>query len=107
MLEDSEWSHFSADLKNSCAGGVMKRRIYILGGGFGGLYAALELERLLGRDPGVEITLPTGTISFSASMLHDVAASELELTTIVNPARKLFRKVHLFSRETRKFSSTH
>ena len=29
----------------------MKRRIYILGGGFGGLYAALELERLLGRDP--------------------------------------------------------
>ncbi len=77
----------------------MKRRIYILGGGFGGLYAALELERLLGRDPGVEITLPTGTISFSASMLHDVAASELELTTIVNPARKLLRKVQLFASE--------
>ena len=32
-------------------------RIVILGGGFGGLSAARELERLLSRGPNVEITL--------------------------------------------------
>ena len=34
-----------------------KKRILILGGGFGGAYAALHLEKLLGRDPNIEIAL--------------------------------------------------
>jgi NADH dehydrogenase len=34
-----------------------KYKVYILGGGFGGLYAALELERRLDSDLDVEITL--------------------------------------------------
>ena len=29
-------------------------------------------------------------------MLHEVAASDLDLTHIVNPVRKLFRHVHCF-----------
>jgi NADH:ubiquinone reductase (H+-translocating) len=33
------------------------KRIVILGGGFAGLYAAMELENTLARDPDVEITL--------------------------------------------------
>ena len=33
------------------------QRIVILGGGFGGLYAALELEKTLARDPNIEVTL--------------------------------------------------
>jgi heterodisulfide reductase subunit A-like polyferredoxin len=33
------------------------KRIVILGGGFAGLYAAMELEKTLARDPEVEITL--------------------------------------------------
>jgi NADH dehydrogenase len=32
-------------------------------------------------------------------MLHDVAASDLDLTTIVNPVRKLLRRVHFFAGE--------
>jgi NADH:ubiquinone reductase (H+-translocating) len=32
-------------------------RIVILGGGFGGVYSALTLEKLFGADPSVEITL--------------------------------------------------
>ena len=33
------------------------KRIVILGGGFGGLYAALYLDRTVARDPGVEVLL--------------------------------------------------
>jgi NADH:ubiquinone reductase (H+-translocating) len=34
-----------------------RTRIPILGGGFGGVYAAMALERLFKRDPDVEIGL--------------------------------------------------
>lgn len=36
------------------------KRIVILGGGFAGLYAMMELENTLARDPDVEITLVNG-----------------------------------------------
>ena len=34
-------------------------RVLILGGGFGGVYAALELEKMLSRREGLEVTLVT------------------------------------------------
>jgi len=34
-----------------------RRRILILGGGFGGMYAALHLERTLAHARGVDITI--------------------------------------------------
>jgi NADH dehydrogenase len=78
----------------------VKDRVYILGGGFGGLYAALELERRLGENSDVEITLVNRDNFFLFTpMLHEVAASDLELTTIVNPVRKLLKKVQLFAGE--------
>ena len=72
-------------------------RVLILGGGFGGLYTALELEKRLARDPDVEITLVNreNFISFTP-MLHEVAASDLDLTHIVNPIRKMLKRVNLF-----------
>ena len=69
-------------------------RIVILGGGFGGLYAALRLERTLARDPDVEVTLVNRENFFLFTpMLHEVAASDLDITHIVNPYRKLLRRV--------------
>jgi NADH dehydrogenase FAD-containing subunit len=56
-----------------------KTRILILGGGFGGLYAALEFEK--GRDPDFEVTLISQDNFFLFTpMLHEVAASDLDLT---------------------------
>jgi NADH dehydrogenase len=71
-----------------------KTRILILGGGFGGLYAALYLDRTIAKDPDVEITLvnETNFILFTP-MLHEVAASDLDMTTIVNPIRKMLSHV--------------
>jgi NADH dehydrogenase len=78
----------------------MAAKVYILGGGFGGLYSALELERRLGRESNIDITLVNRDNFFLFTpMLHEVAASDLELTTIVNPVRKLLRKVQLFAGE--------
>jgi NADH dehydrogenase len=73
-------------------------RILILGGGFGGLYAALELEKTLARDPDVEVTLVNRENFFLFTpMLHEVAASDLDLTNIVNPIRKMLQRVHFFA----------
>lgn len=72
-------------------------RILVLGGGFAGIYAVMELERLLGRDPQVEITLVNKDNFFVFTpLLHEVAASDLDLTHIVNPIRKLVRRAAFF-----------
>src|SRR5262245_1825119 len=72
-------------------------RIIVLGGGFAGIYAVMELERQLGRDRQVEITLVNKDNFFVFTpMLHEVAASDLDLTHIVNPIRKLLRSAVFF-----------
>src|SRR5438067_2786714 len=70
------------------------KRIVILGGGFGGVYAAIHLEKLLTRQSAVEVCLVSRDNFFLFTpMLHEIAASDLEITNIVNPLRKLLRKV--------------
>jgi NADH dehydrogenase len=77
-----------------------KTRVLILGGGFGGLYAALEFEKR--RDPDFEVALISQDNFFLFTpMLHEVAASDLDLTHIVNPIRKMLRHVHFFEGEVR------
>lgn len=72
-------------------------RVIVLGGGFAGIYAVMELERQLGRDKRVEITLVNKDNFFVFTpMLHEVAASDLDLTHIVNPIRKLLRRAAFF-----------
>jgi NADH dehydrogenase len=72
-------------------------RIVILGGGFGGLAAARELERILPRRANVDITLVNRENYFLFTpMLHEVAASDLDLATIVSPLRRLLKRTRLF-----------
>ncbi len=67
-------------------------RILILGGGFGGLYAALHLDKTFGSDPNVELTLVSrDNYALFTPMLHEVAAGELEMSDIVNPIRRMLR----------------
>jgi NADH dehydrogenase len=72
-----------------------KTRVLILGGGFGGLYAALEFEKR--NDPRFEVTVVNRENFFLFTpMLHEIAASDLDLTNIVNPVRKMIRRVNFF-----------
>jgi NADH dehydrogenase len=74
-----------------------KPRVLILGGGFGGMYAALEFERALSRGADLDVTLVNRDNFFLFTpMLHEVAASDLDITNIVSPVRKLLRRVKFF-----------
>jgi NADH:ubiquinone reductase (H+-translocating) len=72
-------------------------RVVILGGGFAGVHAARELERALARDADVEITIVNrDNFILFTPMLHEVAASDLDVTHIVNPIRRMVRRAVLF-----------
>jgi NADH dehydrogenase len=72
-------------------------RIVIAGGGFAGVYTALELQRCFGRDSRVQVTIVSrDNFLLFTPMLHEVAASDLDITHIVNPVRKLLPRVRFF-----------
>ncbi|MES1254543.1 MAG: FAD-dependent oxidoreductase, partial [Acidobacteriota bacterium] len=72
-------------------------RVLVLGGGFGGVHAALHLEKALGRSDDVQITLVSRDNFFLFTpMLHEVAASDLDITHIVSPIRTLLRRTEVF-----------
>jgi NADH dehydrogenase len=74
-----------------------RTQIVILGGGFGGIYTAMHLEKQLAHAPNVDITLVNRENFFLFTpMLHEVAASDLDITHIVNPIRKLLHRTNFF-----------
>jgi NADH dehydrogenase len=76
---------------------VATTRILVLGGGFGGIHAALHLEKALASDPNVEIILVSRDNFFLFTpMLHEVAASDLDITHIVSPIRTLLKRTTVF-----------
>lgn len=72
-------------------------RILVLGGGFGGVHAAMHLEKALGGNSDVQITLVSRDNFFLFTpMLHEVAASDLDITHIVSPIRTLLKRTTVF-----------
>ena len=78
----------------------MTQRILVLGGGFGGIYAALHLEKVFAREDSVEVTLinQDNYLLFSP-MLPEVASSGIEAKHIITPIRAFFRKVRFMDSE--------
>jgi NADH:ubiquinone reductase (H+-translocating) len=72
-----------------------KPRIVVLGGGFGGVYTALELERLLGAEADVTLVSRDNFFLFTP-LLHEVAASDIDITHLVSPLRTLLRHATVF-----------
>src|SRR5258706_15173115 len=84
-------------MNNGAISKPVKKRIVILGGGFGGVYAALHLEKLLACAPEGEICLVSRDNFFLFTpMLHEIASSDLEITKIVNPPPHLPPRVKTF-----------
>ena len=73
-------------------------RIVVLGGGFGGVYTALNLERLLGTSAAITLVSRDNFFLFTP-MLHEVAASDIDITHLVSPLRALLRHATVFTGE--------
>lgn len=80
-------------------------RVVILGGGFAGLFTAIELEKRWPRDIPLELTLVSrDNHMLFTPMLHEVAASDVDITHVVNPVRKLLKKAAFFAGEVESIS---
>lgn len=77
-----------------------RTRILILGGGFGGVYTAMELERRLGNDPSVEIALVSkeNYLVFQP-MLPEVISGSIGIVDTIAPIRRLCPRTNLYTRE--------
>jgi NADH dehydrogenase len=75
-------------------------RVVVLGGGFGGVYTALHLERLSATGAPVEVTLVNreNYLVFQP-MLAEVVAGDVGILDTVSPLRQLLRRTRLFVRE--------
>jgi NADH:quinone reductase (non-electrogenic) len=78
----------------------MKTKVVIVGGGFAGLYAAMYLDKTVGRRSEAEVVLISreNFIVFTP-MLHEVAAGDLHPSDIVNPLRRILRHVKVVQAE--------
>ena len=84
---------------------MMGRRIVILGAGFGGLFTALELDRRLRKETGLEIRLlDARNFHLFSPMLHEVTSGIIEPRHVVWPIRALSGKTRL-TFETREVQS--
>src|SRR5947209_15397112 len=77
-----------------------KRRVLILGGGFGGITAAQRLQRHFKRDASVEITLVNRDNYFVfVPLLASAASGSIETLHILNPIRRMIPGVHFRAEE--------
>jgi NADH dehydrogenase len=67
-----------------------KTRVLIIGGGFGGVYTAMRLEKLLKKDPSVEVGLinKENYLVFQP-MLPEVISGSIGLLDVITPIRRL------------------
>jgi NADH:ubiquinone reductase (H+-translocating) len=79
----------------------MKRsKVVIVGGGFAGLAAAMEMDRTLARRAEMDVTLVSrDNFTLFTPMLHEVASGELDPADIVNPIRRILRHVKFVEAE--------
>ncbi|HEU0034874.1 MAG TPA: FAD-dependent oxidoreductase [Kofleriaceae bacterium] len=75
-----------------------KQRIVILGGGFGGIYAARELERRLRDDYEIVLVNKENHFVFQP-MLPEVISGTIGITDVVSPIRRLLPRTELHVRD--------
>lgn len=75
-------------------------RVVVLGGGFGGVYSALHLERLAAKGAPVQVSLVNReNYMVFQPMLAEVIAGDVGILDTVSPLRQLLPRTELFVRE--------
>src|SRR5688500_4916218 len=89
---DRRMAYTDTGISNSAAAGT-PTRIVVLGGGFGGVAATRELERLYGGTKTVEITLVSRDNFFMLTpLLFEACSGTLELRHCAQPIRPALRR---------------
>ena len=80
--------------------GTSAHRIVVLGGGFGGVHAALELERLRRRGTPIEVSIVNreNYLVFQP-MLAEVVSGSVGVVDTVTPLRRLLSATRIYIRE--------
>ncbi len=75
-------------------------RVVILGGGFAGIYAAMELEKAVGKGEDIEIVLVNRENYFVFQpMLPEVISGTIGILDVVSPIRRLLPRTDLHVRD--------
>jgi len=84
-----------------------KTKILIVGGGFGGVYTAMTLEKLLKGDPSVDVGLISkeNYLVFQP-MLPEVISGSIGILDTTAPIRRLCPKTNLYTREVESIDFT-
>ena len=80
----------------------MKKRILILGGGFGGVYTAVHLEHLMttAERKAIEIVIVSrDNYLVFQPLLPEVISGSVELNHVISPIRRLAKTACLYTRE--------
>src|SRR6266498_5267211 len=86
---------------------MKKTKVIILGGGFGGVYTALRLDKTLARRADVEVTLVSSdNFLLFTPLLHEVASGDLNPSDIVNPIRRMLKRVQFVQADVRSIDLT-
>ena len=80
----------------------MKKTILILGGGFGGVYTAVHLEKLMTpaewANTEIVIVSQENYIVFQP-LLPEVISGSVQLNHVISPIRRLAKSAKLYTRE--------
>jgi len=79
-----------------------KKRILILGGGFGGIYTARQLEKILKPEEASIQLVNQENYWVYQPMLPEVISSSIGITDVVSPIRRLCKRTNLVMREVEK-----
>jgi NADH dehydrogenase len=80
----------------------MKKTILILGGGFGGVYTAVFLEKLMTaaeRETTEVVIVSRDNYMVFQPLLPEVISGSVELNHVISPIRRLARSARLYTRE--------
>ncbi|MES2793858.1 MAG: FAD-dependent oxidoreductase [Planctomycetota bacterium] len=87
---------------------LQKQRIIILGGGFGGVYAAIHLEKKLKYRTDIEVILVSKENYFVFQpMLAEVVSGSIGILDTVSPLRRLLPRTTLFIRDVEEINLEH
>jgi NADH:ubiquinone reductase (H+-translocating) len=82
------------------SGAAGRARVVVLGGGFGGVYTAIHLERASARGAPLRVALVNrDNYMVFQPMLAEVIAGEVGITDTLSPLRQLLRRTEVYVRE--------